>query len=242
LEGGQNKGPGLSDNGNFVLTEIELFAGDPSKPKKMRKLKLAKGITDFDQSGFSAAAAIDDKLNDQGGWAISGATGTEHWAVFQLAEPLQLDKGEVLQWRLHQFHNAAKHRLGRFRLSVATLEGELTLGLSETLQAYANTPKDTKIDTLSNAVLHYFKVSSSERSKLQAKLDLENKPLPEDAMVVAYRKSIERLSIPIAEDSVLVRLREDVKESEKQRSQRRVTAAEDITWALINSPAFLFNH
>lgn len=242
LEGTTDKGPGVSENGNFVLTEIELFAGDPSKPKQMRKLKLAKGLTDYDQSGFSAAAAIDDKLNDQGGWAIAGATGTEHWAVFQLAEPLQLAKGEVLQWRLHQFHNAAKHRLGRFRLSVASMEGELSLSLPETLQAYANAPKETKYEALSNVALHYFKTSSAERVKLQEKVQLESRPLPEDALVVSYKKSIERQSIPLADDPSLVRLREDVKESEKQKSQMRITAAEDITWALINSPAFLFNH
>ncbi|XZE44358.1 DUF1549 domain-containing protein [Pirellulaceae bacterium SH467] len=242
LEGTHDKGPGVSDNGNFVLTEIELYAGDPSKPKQMRKVKLSKGITDFDQSGFSAAAAIDEKVNDQGGWAVAGATGTEHWAVFQLAEPLQLGKGEVLQWRLHQFHNAAKHRLGRFRLSVAALEGELTLGLSETLQAYANAAPEVKRESVANAAIQYFKVSSADRSKLQDKFNLENRPLAEDAMVVSFKKSLERLSVPTPEDPAIVRLREDVKESEKQRAQLRVTAAEDITWALINSPAFLFNH
>ncbi|XZE35949.1 DUF1549 domain-containing protein [Pirellulaceae bacterium SH501] len=242
LEGTTDKGPGVSDNGNFVLTEIELYAGDPSKPKPMRKLKIAKGLTDFDQSGFSAAAAVDDKLNDQGGWAVAGATGTEHWAVFQLAEPLQLAKGEVLQWRLHQFHNAAKHRLGRFRLSVASMEGELSLSLSETLLAYANAPKEMKRESISNMALHYFKTSSSERVKLQEQVQIESRPLPEDALVVSYKKTIERQSVPLADDPSLVRLREDVKESERQKSQMRITAAEDITWALINSPAFLFNH
>jgi hypothetical protein len=37
-------------------------------------------------------------------------------------------------------------------------------------------------------------------------------------------------------------LRKDVEMSIQQSVSRRLTAAQDITWALINSPAFLFNH
>jgi hypothetical protein len=59
---------------------------------------------------------------------------------------------------------------------------------------------------------------------------------------VKLRGRIEKLSKPIADDSKLVSLRADVKESESQTQHAKVTAAEDISWALINSPAFLYNH
>lgn len=238
----KSNGPGLSDAGNFVVTEIELFAGPADKPKEMRKLKLKKGLTDFDQNGFSAAAAIDGNLNDQGGWAVSGATGAEHWAVFELEEPAKVGEGEVLQWRIHQFHNAAKHRLGRFRLSVAQHSGELKLGLSESLTALANLPPDDWNEKNTKDGITYLKNSSKDAVRLRDRFNQENRPLPEDEKVVTLKKRIERLSVPLQDDSRLVRLRGDVKESEKQKSQARLTAAEDITWALINSPAFLFNH
>ena len=40
----------------------------------------------------------------------------------------------------------------------------------------------------------------------------------------------------------LALLRKDVEMSIQQSVSRRLTAAQDVTWALINSPAFLFNH
>jgi hypothetical protein len=238
----KGNGPGLSDVGNFVITELELYAGNPAKPKEMRKLKIKRGLTDFDQGGFSAAAVYDDKTNDQGGWAVSGATGAEHWAVFELAEPAQLAVGETLQWRIHQFHNADKHRLGRFRLSIASFTGEVPIGLSETLTAFANLPNEDRNEQTTKDSLAYFRASSGEYLKLKGAFDKENRPLPEDEQVVALKKRIERLSAPLADDSRLVRLRNDVKESASQKAKARLTAAEDITWALINSPAFLFNH
>ena len=235
-------GPGLSANGNFVVTELEVFVGMADKPKEMRKLKLTKGLTDYDQSGFSAAAVIDNKLKDQGGWAINGADGTEHWAVFATDDPVKIQPGEVIQWRIHQFHDAVDHRLGRFRLSIANRQGELALGLSESLYSVAQVPKSAWTELVTKESLAYFRVSSSEIKKLNEALNKENRPLAEDEQVATLKKRIERLSVPLVDDNRLVRLRNDVKESESQRLQSRLTAAEDIAWALINSPAFLFNH
>ncbi len=66
--------------------------------------------------------------------------------------------------------------------------------------------------------------------------------MPPDAKLVALQKRQEQLSKPTPEDPQLVRLRDDVKQSTTQLANIRLTAAEDLTWALINSPAFLFNH
>jgi hypothetical protein len=238
----KTSGPGLSANGNFVITELEAFVGFADKPKEMRKVKFVKGFTDFDQPGFSAAAVVDDKLNDQGGWAVHGAELTEHWAVFATNEPIKLQPGEVIQWRIHQFHDAADHRLGRFRLSVAQHAGDVTLGLNESLSAVSTVPLANRSETITKEPFAYLRASSAELRALNATVAKENQPLPEDEQVTAIKKRLERLSVPIADDSRLIRLRNDVKESEVQKQNARVTATEDIMWALINSPAFLFNH
>jgi WD40 repeat protein len=237
------QGPGLPPNGNFVVTEIELFAGAPDKPNEMRKLKLVKGLTDFDQQGFSAAAVIDGNAADpNGGWAIAGATGVEHWAVFALEAPVTLLKGEVLQWRIHQVHNAENHRLGRFRLSAGQHEGEIALGLPESFQAIAAIPREAWNPEITKEGMNYIKLSSGELQGLQAIVQKESQGLPEDEQVIVLAKRIERLSSPLPEDSRLIRLRADLKESESQLVNGRLTAAQDLVWALINSPAFLFNH
>ena len=237
-----NQGPGLPPNGNFVVTELELYAGQADKPAEMRRIKLVKGLTDFDQQGFSAAGAIDGKNNDQGGWAIGGAEGSEHWAVFSLEQPLSLQPGEVLQWRIYQVHDAAEHRLGRFRLSVGQHEGELSLGLPESFQALGVIPRAGWKPELIKDGLTYVKATSPELRGLRANVQKESQPLPEDEQVVVLTKRVERLGTPLPEDSRLLRLRADVKESEGQLSNGRLTASQDLVWALINSPAFLFNH
>ncbi|MEI8213525.1 MAG: DUF1549 domain-containing protein [Planctomycetota bacterium] len=237
-----SQGPGLPPNGNFVITELELFAGKPEDPANMRRVKLIKGLTDFDQAGFSAAAAIDGKNNDQGGWAIHGAISVEHWAVFALEQPLTLEKGEVLQWRIHQVHDAVDHRLGRFRLSCGQHEGELSLGLPESFRAIASVPRSAWTPPIAKDGLEYLRVASPELIGLKNTIQKESQALPEDEQVVVLVKRIERLGQPLPDDSRLVRLRADAKESEGQLGNSRLTAAQDLAWALINSPAFLFNH
>src|SRR5262249_52113234 len=66
------KGPGRSENGNVVLTEVSIDAGGP------RKIKAA--TADFSQSGYPAASAIDG--NPTTGWAIHPEVGKAHSSVF----------------------------------------------------------------------------------------------------------------------------------------------------------------
>jgi hypothetical protein len=68
------------------------------------------------------------------------------------------------------------------------------------------------------------------------------KPVPPDAELTALNQQKEQLAKAIPDDPAVVQLRSDAEQSKKQLENIRLTAAEDLTWALINSPAFLFNH
>jgi hypothetical protein len=67
-------------------------------------------------------------------------------------------------------------------------------------------------------------------------------PLPEDPKLAELQKAKMKAEEPIRLDPYLVQLREDAKTSAKQLENKRLTAVQDLAWALINSPAFLFNH
>ena len=68
------------------------------------------------------------------------------------------------------------------------------------------------------------------------------KPLPVDPQLVDLEGKLTNAERPIQLDPKLVQLRRDAQLSQSQLGDQRLTAAQDLAWALINSPAFLFNH
>ncbi|MDB6124610.1 MAG: Planctomycete cytochrome [Pedosphaera sp.] len=110
-------GPGRTDHGNFVLSEIEMEISGHDNKGEPRKLKFAQAEADFSQDSYPVSNAIDGKI-DAGGWAISGNNILTHRrAVFTLAEPLVLEKDSTVTVRLIQEYGS-QHTLGRFRLSI----------------------------------------------------------------------------------------------------------------------------
>jgi len=89
----KSTGVGLASNGNFVLSEATLTATDG---KNDTTLTVAHASATFEQSGFSAAEAVDgiaDKKDN--GWAVLGATGADQSLYLELTEPLKEAKTDV---------------------------------------------------------------------------------------------------------------------------------------------------
>jgi len=240
LEGVEGGGPGLPPNGNFVVTEFEVQAASKSNPTEFRTIGLQNAKADFLQEGFDINLAADGNPGNQNAWAIANAGGTVHWATFETKEPLGFDEGTVLKFVIHQKHVAEKHLLGRFRIS-ATSDAAVGLSLPESLKSVTAIPADQRDDAQKNLLMNYFSKTDAALVAKQKVLAEARQPLPEDPGVTKRKETLESVSQPVPDDSQLVRLREDVQFSAQQVANTRLTAAQDLVWALINNPAFLFN-
>jgi WD40 repeat protein len=233
-------GPGRAGNGNFVLTELELKAAPKAKPAEARPVKLQNARADFSQDQFDVKLAIDGKTGDQLGWAVMPAFGLTHWATFETAEDVGYEGGTVLTFVLHQNYDN-DHQIGRFRISVAARKRPVGLSLSEELRAILATPEKERSPEAREAFLKHVRAVDPEARKREAALAEARKPLPEDPGLKHRRETLELVSRPVPLDPRLAQLRQDAEQSRKQMENVRLTAAQDLVWALVNSPAFLFN-
>jgi len=238
----RQKGPGRAADGNFVLNEIELTSAPKADPKQSKPVKLANPLADFSQDNLEIAKAIDGSSDDPGnGWAVYPATGVIHWATFELAEPAGAAGGTTLTFKLHhKFNN--EWALGRFRLSITRGAKPIGLSLPEEFRAILANVADVRTDAQKAVLATYFRAVDVELRKKVAAVSASKAPLPLDPKLKALRDQLEFVQRPLQPDPALFRLRHDLEMSVQQAASRRLTATQDISWALINSPAFLFNH
>jgi hypothetical protein len=123
------KGPGRADNGNFVLSEFQVFQKPVAENATEVLLPLQNATATFEQTGaaganpykkWAVAAAIDnDAQGPTWGWAVMEQVGRSNSAVFETAEKPS-DESGPLKLVLKQNLDNPRHTLGRFRISVTT--------------------------------------------------------------------------------------------------------------------------
>jgi len=77
--------------------------------------------------------------------------------------------------------------------------------------------------------------------KLGQALFNARQPVPEDLELAKLKAELATAEKPVAVDPVLAQLRADAELSTRQAADRRLTGVQDLAWALVNTPAFLFN-
>lgn len=238
-----NNGPGLAPDGNFVLTQFTVQATALNAKRAGRRdgaVTLVRPRADFSQNNFDVAEALKVGNRDRG-WALSPDTGYRHEAIFEAKEPVGSDGGSTLTFTLGQAFQNGKYNLGRFRI-YATTSPLIRFGASADVIAAVKTPAASRTPAQAALLKQHFLAQYRDLQTQNRVLASAKKPLPVDPVLVQKQQTLANAERPITIDPKLVQLRRDVELSKTQLANRRLTAAQDLAWALINSPAFLFNH
>ena len=237
-----NFGPGRFTDGNFVLSQFIVKTGAFGAPVPDDDQKLVAAYSPFNQTNFDVAKAIDGKKNDPNkGWAVSGRGPGPQYATFKLEKPIgDATKGIRLRIELNQARDFFS--IARFRIWVTTSKSPLSVGLPAVVAEALRKAPEFRTAPEKQAIVAYWNEYDPELSKRRLVAGKFALPLPIDPGVIQRKTVLATAEEPIKLDAKLVQLRQDSTQSKAQILNMRLTGAQDLAWALINSPAFLFNH
>jgi hypothetical protein len=138
--------------------------------------------------------------------------------------------------------DAPPHTLGRFRISFTGSAVPISLGVPASIADIVAIPRDQRSVVLSALLTALIAAHDADRRKLTQELAAASLPVPPDPKLVSLAEDLAEAEKPVLDDPALVRLRSDHAASTQQVANRRLTVIQDLAWALINSPAFFFNH
>jgi hypothetical protein len=188
------KGPGRSDNGNFLLSRVALRVGDGPE------LPLAHASASHSQKEFPVGGVLDS--DPETGWAILPAAGQTHAAVIELAQPLDLPAGTEVTLRLEFQSQFAQHAIGRLR--VATTDAPagpalrpLPAAVRELLAVAADQRSDEQRDQLRRhfreEVLDEGRALAAQRNTLRQQRDALDAAIPTTMVMAELEKPRETL-------------------------------------------------
>jgi len=160
-----SKGPGRSDNGNVVLTNLRVsIGGEPDSERESRPLKLWAASADFSQKDYPVTQAID--ADGRTGWAIFPEVGKPHSAVFELEEPLSGAADRTLTVTLEFQSGFSRHQAGRVRLSVTGARDPVNAqGVPEAIVAALAVPSADRNDRQRSELRTHFRTKVSPEGK-----------------------------------------------------------------------------
>jgi hypothetical protein len=207
-----------------------------------QKLSFENALATFSQGGYAVATAVDGKVApSSNGWAISPQMGKTHFASFQVKNPVSFDGPTELEIFMKQEFQSGQHSLGRFRVAVTDIDKPISYGLPDEIVKIFAVAKDKRSPEQLKKVSDAFKAGNPERVALNKALIEASKPLPKDPNLTELESALTMAEKPLGLPPEVTRLRRALSLSEKQLADKRVIGAQDLAWALINTPAFLFN-
>lgn len=237
-------GPGLHESGKFVITEFEVGFRPGESSEKAKDLKLVEAVADFTEPGYDVLKAINkDKDRDDKGWSIGDRGGETHWARFALEKPLNVEQEEsTLVVTITCRYSDNEFPIGKFRIYTTDSEAPLKRGLSESIASILSKSEVDRSSIDKSTVLDWVKLQQPEYLQKRFAWITAKRPVPADPKMEALKASLAKAELQVPIDPSLTQLRRDVRYSAEQAANRRLTAAQDLTWALINNAAFIFNY
>lgn len=153
------------------------------------------------------------------------------------AEP-SIDKPAVAKKPAAKKSAAKKAAAAKAPAAPAT---SVTLGLPADVAAALAKPAAKRTDAEKKRLTEYQEQTDAGAFKMQVALWTARLPLPVDPKLVALKEALAKAETPVTVDPQLLQLRADAAMSKAQAENARLTVVQDLAWALMNSPAFLFN-
>jgi hypothetical protein len=237
--GGAGRGP----DGSFVLTELSVSMAPASRPTDETTVSLLQPQADFSAAGLEVAQAADtDRSSPDRGWGVAPRQRERHWAVFELADVPEIAEPVQVAVRLVHRYKDVGYGVGRFRISLTRSPVPLAVGVVPRGAELAAIPRAQRSPAEAAELAAIAADRDPLREQLADELAAASRPVPPAPEVVALAAELADAERPFADDPAVVQLRADVAASTRQLADKRLTAVQDLAWALINSPAFFFNH
>lgn len=237
-----NGGPGLSKDGNMVITELQ--ARWQKKGAQEVGITFSDARATFNQKDYDVRRTFDGNL-DKGnrGWAIHG---TNHKlpqrAVYKFRESMIGDQAKGAVLTVGVLCRLKSHPIGRFRIYVTNDPDPLQFGIPAHVAHALGQEPAKRGDKEARALLAWVGENDADYQDRRWTAKGPFPGIPADKKMEELKKAVKDAEVPIEVDPRLIRFRKDVEMSAGQTKNLRLTAAQDLTWALINNPAFLFNH
>ena len=237
-------GPGLSKDGNMVITEVQARWQGKGEGAKEMPIGFADAKATFTQKDFDVKRTFDGNLDGGNkGWALAGTNyKVPQRAVYRVKDLIEGNSEQGVKLTVGILCRFKSHPLGRFRVYVTTDTDPLHFGIPSHVADAFGKAVGERSETEQKGLMDWIAEADAE---YQNRLWATKGPfpaIPADKKMEELQKALKYAEIPIEEDPRLIRFRKDLEMSARQAKNPRLTAAQDLTWALINNPAFLFNH
>jgi hypothetical protein len=223
--------------GPLAIQSIRLFRHEAPV-----KLAFENALATFSQANYPVATAIDGKAPANSGWGIAPETAVHQMASFQIKQKLNFKGGTDLSIVLKQQFQDNTHSLGRFRVSVTDAPKPVSYGIPQPIIKLFEITRDQRKPGQEKQILEAYKKTDGERIQLQAALATASKPRPKDPKQTELEAALAKTKVPLKLHPRVAEFKRAIELSRKQLANPRLTAAQDLAWALINNPAFLFNY